>query len=804
LPLNEDFEQTDGYIRISPRRRAPIRESEAATNPNSLLFVDLDYSDPDPERVIDAFQQLPQRLVSVGYVVFRWPHIRVEKKSQQQANDKLVRDWLNTVTERLEHMGLRRLHVGVVRFRVGDEPRLVWASNSAGDHRPVTDALLLQRALRAELSTLLDWGHAVWRPLNYHYKLPSGYHSGSFVRVADIFRSPRDARVMTSWLTPRMVDGLGLVAESSTLNPLLTDIHAVMAQAELQPGPVEVLDEYPRTQLDVDRAVRSLAVSIGGVLGLLSVNGSGRYRDMIYAALQSIATPARPWSMIVLVDNWRGTVDGSFVGRVRAEAEGADRISTWHSVSSTATNPLTDECSLCKSFARAPLVTVDPRSYEVLALPSPELVTPDTFDAGSNVDFWQSCFESEALGHSTISLSATAGRSKDRKLTIRVDWAKLTPNEAFVRRVVERLRAASNLDRLRATDEILVDHEDVQKPGFEDLYNAVADELGLSGLPWIIFNPEGEQDGRVGNARNLLIFELGSISGFKMRDKLLVRQSLASSHRGASTSGLIVRARPATSREWENLYRSFSNQLVALWRTYLPLRSPFDEEAVHLQQLDPSETPIDPAAQQFLTQRINLCQPREFEWERRLASEASGNSSDPRAIFWGSELPNAQQHVRGSSLYGREVDALTAFSAVGAAVHAKRVKGRRDNPRRRLFEMPAISRSYYDALILASILRWLEPHECWWGDSPREAINAVEELLARTTNSGDRRILVPELLLGASQGKLSGEAARALLDGVSAELETMPEDHRAPTELGMILVERSFGLTRRGGPVESA
>lgn len=780
-----------------------MRESEAATNVNSLLFVDLDFTHPDHERVVETFQQLPHRLVGVSYVIFRWPRIRLEEQSEVEGVDAEVLAWLETITNRLEHLGLRQLHVGVVRFRVGDEPRLVWAPHLAGDHRPLSDATLLQRALRAELATLLHWGHAVWRPTNYHYRLPSGYHSDSFIRVADIFRTPRDARVMASWLTPRMVDGLGLVAESSTLIPLLTDIQAVMAEAGREMGPVEVLDEYPRTQLDVDRAVRSVAVAVGTVLGLLSVNGSGRYRDIMSAALQSIGTATRQWSMVVLVDNRRGEVDHSFVAQPSVDAEGADRISTWHSVSSSGTNPLDSDCDLCKSFAQAPLVTVDPRSYEVLALPSPELVTPDTKDATNNLNFWQSCYETSALGHTTVSLSSSPGRSKERVMSVRVDWRKLISDTAFVRRTVERLQEAKGLAKLRTVDAILVDPEDVQTPGFADLYHAITEVLGLSGLRWVEYNPRGNQGSQVADARNLLILELGSISGFKMRDKLLVRQSLASGHRGTNTFGLIIRARPATSREWENLYRSFSKELTAVWRTYFPLRSPLREEASHLQKLT-SQGSLGPAAEAFKNDRIKLCEPRDPEWETRLTAADSESVSDPRAIFWGSSLPDAQQRVRGSSLYGREVDALTAFAAVGSAVHAQRVSGRRDNPRRRLFEMPAIGRSYYDGLILASILRWLEPHECWWGDSPSEAINAVTELLARTTDAGDRRILLPELLLAASQGKLSREAAQVLVREATAELEGLTGDARAPIELGIVLVKTSFKLEGPHGPIESA
>jgi hypothetical protein len=61
----------------------------------------------------------------------------------------------------------------------------------------------------------------------------------------------------------------------------------------------------------------------------------------------------------------------------------------------------------------------------------------------------------------------------------------------------------------------------------------------------------------------------------------------------------------------------------------------------------------------------------------------------------------------------------------------------------RVFEMPAIARSYYDPMILSAILRWLQPHEAWWGTQARDEHNVIHALLERATIE-HRAILLPE------------------------------------------------------------
>jgi hypothetical protein len=112
----------------------------------------------------------------------------------------------------------------------------------------------------------------------------------------------------------------------------------------------------------------------------------------------------------------------------------------------------------------------------------------------------------------------------------------------------------------------------------------------------------------------------------------------------------------------------------------------------------------------------------------------------------------------------------------------------------RVFEMAALSRSYYDPLILGCMLRWMRPHEVFWGWTSAEAKTTALHILDRAESLGEE-VLVPEMLLAAGQGKLTREAAE-VTTGVA---QRMLGDRETPEELAAIL---EAGLTLVGDPTK--
>jgi hypothetical protein len=160
-------------------------------------------------------------------------------------------------------------------------------------------------------------------------------------------------------------------------------------------------------------------------------------------------------------------------------------------------------------------------------------------------------------------------------------------------------------------------------------------------------------------------------------------------------------------------------------------------------------------------------------------------------LFWGGD---AGSHLSPNSLFGETLAGTTVYVAVASAMERARKEQRMlATPARRVFEMPAIARSYYDPLILSAVLRWLQPHEAWWGFEPRAEAQAVHELIARAqAASGHLRILLPELLLAAAQGKLNraGIAVVQACGWTRLDESGLDPGERAPLELGLALLPR--------------
>ena len=781
------------------------------------MYVDIEEGGVDVEEVIATFQELPHRLTDTRYLIIRWPDV-AGLNSDEEAYDVRCQEWADTIAERASAVGYGQLHTGVVRFRVGLIPRLIWASTHDGAlPRQSTDEALLGRALRVEVLTLMSAGRAIWRPTDYHYQLPSGEHVGAFIRVGDAFRSPRDVRVVSSWLAARLRDDMALVADSATLVPLITDLQALMREQGWTCGRVEMLDEYPRTRLDITRAVRPLASSAGGVLGLLSVSSSGRYRGLMHSVLASTAASQKNWSMVVMVDKTASNPDRELL----SEPAGVDdeRVSTWTAVADAGLDPLdADSCTWCRDNKRASLVRIDPRNFEALALPGVSLMTPDTVSARASLDLWQRCHATGAIGVEVEPFQGPSrvARPKSVLMGVRIHFNRLLSQpEELSQAVAERISAIRQRggkpggagDRMldfSGCDVVVVPTDDANIRGFEHLYETLKEATGFNGADRVEMSPGDGAPDAVASAHNALLLSLGNVTGWTMRQLLLAVRDSWRGRPGRELAGLVVHTRPSTKREWQNLSRSFGDRLHALWETYLPWRSPLAEEAVHLRQFATSATEesLSPAAQQFLTERRWICDPRVLDWTERLddaRSAVDGNGpedepADPRSVLWGSPPRGGNPKVRNQSLYGYEVDALTAYAAVGSAMHSKRLDVAAFDPRQRMFEIPAITRSYYDGIILACILRWAQPQECWWGESEREASNVMTELLARTQDDGDRKILLPELLLAASQGKVPHKAQVELIEEAQMISSRWDELDRAPVQLGLALA-RAASIT---------
>ncbi|MBP3083098.1 hypothetical protein [Mycolicibacterium fortuitum] len=774
---------TDGYLRISADRARPIRDTLAPGSELGLLFIDIQDNGTEPQYLCRALQNSP--LAKVRFMLFRWPVLGTSEQgtSERTADHEELTTWLESMAshEALKLFGPQ--YLGVIRFNIGDEPQLVWHKGRAPDE--TMQRHLLDRALRVEFSALLDWGHGIWRPRKYHYVLPSGTHSDVFVKISDAFRTPQDVYALTSWMVDRLRDDLTIVADTADLIPLVIQLQNIASTKSWHSVRSEVLDEYPRTRADLFNAIRAGRKSAHALI-LFSVNASGTYRDTMHDIATSTFKSATEWSMIVLIDKTSAAeVTGYY-------AKDSENFTTWYGLAIPPSpgphNPA--ECKLCTDPDRSQVVLIDPRTFEAVALPGANLIMPDTSAAKAGRLFWTACSEAtsvEVLSYPAESPSVAA-REKEGLMDLKINTTSLWESQEFIEALRSRLKTLPRdaaAKAMRLCDCIIVSSYDLDLPNFNQVVEILRDYLLIGDVPIISISDLGSPEPGLVEFGQPLIFSAGSVTGWNIRQLLCsVQESWQSQPAAGSPHCLVVHARPTTIRQWQNLASSFERRIFAVWTSYLPEFSPLIDEAALLTRSQASLQ--SEAAKNFLKTRLAICKPI-LSWSERLALTVSG-APNPRAILWGL-AGDANERVRNESLYGTRIDAISAYAAIGSAMQSARQLSERSDPRWPMFDLDSISRSYFDGIIVSSILRWARPGETWWGANARDQRTSITSLVKRTQNLHDQVVLFPELLLAAAQGKLPRAATQEMIDLIDTTVTAWPADTDAgPITLGKELV----------------
>ncbi|QYG93444.1 hypothetical protein HC251_14115 [Iamia sp. SCSIO 61187] len=636
------------------------------------------------------------------------------------------------------------------------------------------------RCRAVEVAALLAWGKAVWRPQGYHYRLPSGTHSDTFIRMADAVRSPRDAIALASWMLPDAADGLGVVADSASLTPIIVALHALMRSSGLRTGRVAVLEAYPFNQLDTTKAFRDVSPASEPVIGLLSVHATGTARDRMQRGLASMVEGDR--TLHVVIAKQAETVPESIA------VEGV-KVTTWHAARADIEEQ-PETCGMCRGPDKARFVQIDPRSFGSMVLPAPDLVMPSVRYAADNRRFWELA---DAAG--AIELEGVPGvgsghprMGPTKRMTVKVSHDELLSDgmwalfaDACVKQMQRReaatMSAPGGADEFGPYDAVVVDVTDISRANFEPfLHTALGRRLNG---PVVVFDGASEErfsdpDAVVGAPR-LLFFRLGAVSGLSLQRTLVAIQDLGRTVGvGAAIDAVVVHLRPASLRRAETLFNSFATRLLALWDSVLPedRRSPLQDELDALSRVTDESLPPD--VQTYLEGRRAIC--------------SDPGMADP--VLWGIDDVDAPTaRLSPHSYYGENLRARAAYASIGAAVHEARLHGEkaRGAPLWRQFEVGAIVRSYYDPIIIACIFRWLRPGELWWGGTTVSAKNEVADLIHR---GGEGTVLlVAELLVAASMGKLTVGAK----DQLRAQAQALVAGDDPPVEVlaGLALLDAS-------------
>jgi len=682
-------------------------------------------------------------------------------------------DRLAELAEQIKYLELKNLRWGLLHQPVGGD---AWVE---GDIPEDEWPDLMDRARAIEVEALLDWGDGIWKPSDYHYRLPSGEHAAGFVRVADAIQRPRDAEAIASWMHADLGDGVGLVVDTGTLSSVVQALLAAIRSKDgWQPGKVNVLDGYPATAFDVARALRNTEAN--RVLVLLSVNSSGRVRGHLIDALHTLqGVEARTLHILVakqeieshsheeddiVVHTWHPRP--SFPPLVRYDAESAD------------------VCELCRNTKTATLIPISPRSFDGSLPAALAKVTPDVADGRKNRELWELCdSEAQAIVLDVKPRDELKWRPPGR-MPIVIDHERLLGialfREAAVRSLTNQLRR--NHCRPDDAELVLMPHHEFAYQGRAELITEMADILGSEPNvrpfpPNDEWPPDLREEVRAAG-RCIAVVTLGTVTGTTLHSALAAVQSARDPGR-YDLYAYVVHARLAQRRAWETLQNSYDNSIFAAWHSYLPDRSALAEEASTLNGLSTRAADgLSQPARDFLAGRRRL-----------IGQERVG---DEFGLFWGTERSSG---LTPNSIFGQSLTGPTVYVAVASAMERARgeiLKGQAA-PARRVFEMPAIVRSYYDPMILAAVLRWLKPHEAWWGNELADEGQVVSDMLERATLE-QQKILVPELLLAAAQGKLNRPGVQSVQARADALLGSgkLKNREKAPIQLGLALIP-SYG-----------
>jgi hypothetical protein len=472
-----------------------------------------------------------------------------------------------------------------------------------------------------------------------------------------------------------------------------------------------------------------------------------------------------------------------------------DRAITWLPV---AGEPLIHRqsgpvCVLCRSTDKAPLVAIDPVSYSPEWPGATVKIVPSLTHATENNEFWTSCSRLNVVGLQRQRRPGLVPLRGTNELGVRIDVPTLLNDEEvraelktrLARRVGDYLSERAPGTTLEPEvvlipEHELRDHRELLETTLSELSPEVLTFGGSStlfGFPLGGRELDDETRAAIRSARQVLVFATGTVTGASLQQALFAAQMAAPREGEFEVHGIIAHARPGDGRSWKSLINSYAYRLFYAWRTPTPFRSPLtDERETLTHQVDPDA--LTSAARAFFQERMRFCATREAE--------------DPAGLFWGSA---PAEQISPQSIFGERLYAAVVYAAVGAAMEEQRIESSK-NELRRVFHLPAMMRSYYDPHILASFLRWLRPHERWWGDDPEDGGLVVSEVLQRSDVQERRRVLLAELLLAAAQGKLAPSAAMAAQQHAENDLTMIAEDdpQRGPLELGVAVVRAGRAL----------
>ena len=145
-----------------------------------------------------------------------------------------------------------------------------------------------------EVRSLLELSNALRHEDEYHYVLPSGLHTDTFIDIGRLFQSYVNVQRIADWVEDVVDAQTVLLTDTGALLPLLIEVqNRTWKRHGYQPD-IHVFEEYPDTVLAVEQKVRTIQSRTPWcrILFLLSISSSGRLASWVTkAAPDTIVMP---------------------------------------------------------------------------------------------------------------------------------------------------------------------------------------------------------------------------------------------------------------------------------------------------------------------------------------------------------------------------------------------------------------------------------------------------------------------------------------------------------------------------------
>ena len=676
-----------------------------------------------------------------------------------------------------------------------------------------------------ELAALIQSGLAHWRPKTFHYELPSEEHRSDFIRLGDVFRSPRDAIALATWLYPYVESGRAVIIDSSTMLPLVLALQWAADSVGITLGPVVVRDSYPHSPL-IDEALIEHTAGANGALALISVSSTGQTEENLAKCLE--AKVPGEWVLESLASRSKATAS-SWPEPSQGHHE------PWLHVPGNRSFDK-HKCALCADRTRSPRVRIDASSFANTSLPEPpEIAMPDPPTAAREISTLLEMYDDvDGIGIDCMPAERTRlKRSKGR-------WGvRFYPHLLLThRRFIHALNAQLSADRggvydgridlnkiygadANDVDAIVVLSEDAECDGFERLINWASEHFARTPLTPIRLDAEpaiGEQEhllAELAQKCHILVLTVGTVTGGTLQEMLIrIHRALSTRPENSyAVSGLVVHARPASFREWRSVRSAYSGRLVAMWITYLPSDDhPLAAEQRLIQQNLDEEHLSESAANYVQSRSRQVLFNQQSDWPKRVQIWGGDTSeSNPASVL----LCGSPQRLRDdlprllpNSRFGHRMSMVGTLVGVGAVLHRRRLEleGEGGPPGLR-FDLTRIPVVYFEVPILCAVLRWIRPFEAFWEYPGRPVRDVLLEVWrkAKFEEPGSRETLLAELALAAASGKLPHNAKETIFELFSALSDSEFESgiDRAPLEFSRQLVETAWGVSDKTDSADS-